>query len=187
MTEVNRCPWADTNDKMKKYHDEEWGRPIYDDRKIFECLILEIFQAGLSWSTILNKREGFRKAFDNFDPNLVKDYGDVKIKELLNNDDIVKHEAKIIATIENANAYFNIKEKYGSFSKFIWSYVFDTPIINPWSNMSEVPSKSQLSDKVCEDMKKEGFKFIGSTTIHSFLQSIGIINDHLLSCDFKYD
>lgn len=187
MSEIKRCPWCEDDELLTKYHDEEWAKPIYDDNKIFECFVLEAFQSGLSWLTILKKREGFRSAFQNFDIEKVAKFDQNKVDELLKNDEIIKHELKIKAAINNANKFIEVKEKYGSFSKYIWSYVYDTPIINPWGSSEEVPSSNMLSDKICSDMKKMGFKFIGTTTIYSFLQSIGIINDHLTSCDLKYE
>lgn len=186
MDDKNRCPWACSTDSMKHYHDTIWGREEKDDNKMFRMLILEIFQAGLSWQTILNKMEYFDQAFDNFDIETIANYDEEKIQELENNVNIVRNRMKIEATINNANKVIQIQNKYGSFSKFIWRYVFDTPIINPWSEMEEVPSKNYLSDKITEDLKKEGFTFLGSTIIYSWLQAIGMINDHLLSCDFKY-
>lgn len=187
MTEINRCPWSETDELLKQYHDKEWAIPTYDDKEIFERLILELFQSGLSWLTILKKRDAFRLAFDNFDPEIVSKYDENKVIKLLENESIIRHEIKIRSTIINAQKFLEVQEKYGSFSKYIWSYVFDTPIINPWSSPDEVPSKNPLSDKICDDMKKMGFTFIGSKTIYSFLQSIGMINDHILSCDFKYE
>lgn len=186
MTEMNRCPWSESDELLKKYHDEEWAIPTFDDNEIFEMLVLEMFQSGLSWLTILKKREAFREAFDNFNPEIVSKYDENKINELLENEAIIRNEMKIKSAINNAKKYIEVQDKYGSFSKYIWSYVFDTPIINPWSSPEEVPSKNPLSDKICEDMKKMGFTFIGSTIIYSFLQSIGMINDHILSCNFKY-
>ena len=187
MSVVNRCPWFESDKLLIKYHDEEWGKPKYDDNEIFECFILEMFQAGLSWLTILKKREGFRKAFDNFDIVKVSKFDQSKIEQLLLNDEIIRHDQKIKSAVYNAKKFLEVKDKYGSFSKFIWSYVYDTPIINPWDKLEEVPSSNMLSEKICEDMKEIGFKFIGSTKIYSFLQAIGVVNDHLTSCDLKYE
>ncbi len=186
MEEIKRCNWAEKDEILKKYHDEVWGRPCYDDTKLFKMLMLEIFQAGLSWETILKKEENFNKAFDNFDIEKIKDYDEDKIQELLLDEGIIRNEKKIRAIIDNAKLFVEVQKKYGSFSKFIWSYSFDTPIINPWSEENEVPNNNPLSDKITEDMKNLGFKFIGSTIIYSFMQAIGMINDHILSCDFKY-
>lgn len=186
MTNKNRCYWAKDNESAKKYHDERWGRPCRDDTKLFKYLVLEMFQAGLSWQKILDKEEAFEKAFDNFDINKVANYNDEKINELLNNSNIIRHESKIKSTINNANRFIEVQEKYGSFSKYIWSYTFDTPIINNWDDKSEVPSQNPLSEKICEDMKEMGFKFIGPTIIYSYLQAIGVINDHTTDCDFKF-
>ncbi len=186
MDDKKRCPWADSTDSMREYHDTIWGREEKDERKMFRMLVLEMFQSGLSWQTILNKEEYFDEAFDDFDIEKIASYDESKIEELVNNENIIRHRMKIEATINNANKVIEIQKKYGSFSKFIWRYVIDTPIINPWSEMEEVPSQNYLSDKITHDLKKIGFKFLGSTTIYSWLQAIGMINDHLLSCDFKY-
>lgn len=186
MDNKNRCPWANSSEKMKEYHDNIWGRVVKDDTKLFRMLVFEMFQAGLSWQTILNKMEHFDDAFYNFDIQKVSKFDDDKIEELLKNENIIRHRMKIDAVVNNANKVLEIQNKYGSFSKFIWRYVIDTPIINPWSESNEVPDSNYLSDQITNDLKKEGFKFIGSTIIYSWLQSIGVINDHLLSCDFKY-
>lgn len=186
MTEYTRCHWAEDNELSKKYHDEIWGVPCRDDTKLFKYLVLEIFQSGLSWQTILNKEKNFVKAFDEFDIEKVSKFDDKKIYELLKNDSIIRHEQKIRASINNANKILEVQKQYGSFSNYIWSYTFDTPIINNWDNKFEVPTNNPLSEKICEDMKKMGFKFIGSTVIYSYLQAIGIINDHISDCDFKY-
>lgn len=186
MDDKNRCPWADSTDSMRHYHDTIWGREEKDDRKMFRMLVLEMFQAGLSWQIILDKMRYFDEAFDFFDIDKIANYDEQKIEELANNENIVRNRMKIEATINNANKVLEIQKKHGSFSKFIWRYVIDTPIINPWSEMEEVPSQNYLSDKITNDLKDLGFKFLGSKTIYSWLQAIGMINDHLLSCDFKY-
>lgn len=187
MCEINRCKWAEVNDKMRQYHDNVWGKPVKDDSNMFKMLVLEMFQSGLSWNTILEREEFFDEEFENFDIEKVASFSEQKIEQMLENGKIIKHRMKIESAINNAKIVLEIQKKYGSFSNFIWRYVFDTPVINPWSAPEEVPSKNMLSDKICEDLKKEGFKFIGSTTIYSFLQAIGVINDHLTSCDFKYE
>ncbi|MFM1602553.1 DNA-3-methyladenine glycosylase I [Helcococcus ovis] len=183
---MKRCLWAETNEKMRHYHDNVWGKPVRDDRQMFRMLVLEMFQSGLSWNTILQREEFFDEEFENFEIEKVANFSEEKIDNILTNGKIIRHRNKILSVINNANAVLKIQKKYGSFSKFIWRYVFDTPVINPWKYPEEVPSKNILSDKICEDLKKEGFKFIGSTTIYSFLQATGVINDHLISCDFKY-
>ena len=152
---------------------------------MFEMLILEGFQAGLSWITILNKRENFRKAFDNFDYNKIKDYKQDKIDELLKNDGIVKNKLKVNSTVENAKAFIKVQEEFGSFDKYIWGFVNNKQIVNKWKDMKELPAKTELSDKISKDMKKRGFKFVGSTIIYSYLQAVGIIDDHIVTCSFK--
>lgn len=184
MREKVRCGWVKKEAEMK-YHDNEWGVPSYDDAYIFEMLILEGFQAGLSWITILNKRENFRKAFDNFDYKKIKNYSQKKIDELLQNEGIIRNKLKVNGTVENAKAYLRVQEEFGSFSNYIWRFVDNKQIINKWESMAEIPAKNELSDKISKDMKKRGFKFIGSTIIYSFLQAIGIIDDHIMECDFK--
>lgn len=181
-----RCDWARENDLLEKYHDEKWGIPCKDDKELFKLLTLEMFQSGLSWLTILKKENEFIKAFEDFDVEKISNYGEEKIQELLNNSGIIRHRMKIESTINNAKVFIKVKEKYGSFSKFIWSYTFDTPIINPWTSAKEVPSKTPLSEKISKDLKSLGFKFLGPTTVYSFLQASGIINDHIISCDYKY-
>lgn len=184
MGEVVRCGWAN-KDSERVYHDNEWGVPSHDDSYMFEMLILEGFQAGLSWITILNKRENFRKAFDNFDYNKIKDYKQDKIDELLKNDGIVKNKLKVNSTVENAKAFIKVQEEFGSFDKYIWGFVNNKQIVNKWKDMKELPAKTELSDKISKDMKKRGFKFVGSTIIYSYLQAVGIIDDHIVTCSFK--
>ena len=184
MGEVIRCGWAN-KDSEKKYHDNEWGVPSHDDSYIFEMLILEGFQAGLSWITILNKRENFREALDNFDYNKIKDYKQDKLDELLKNDGIIKNKLKVNSTVINAEAFIKVQKEFGSFSNYIWGFVDNKQIVNKWNEMAELPATSELSDKISKDMKKRGFKFVGSTIIYSFLQAIGIIDDHLVTCSFK--
>lgn len=183
---VKRCEWANSSALMKEYHDKEWGTPEYDDKLLFELLILEGMQAGLSWNTILQKRNNFKKAFDDFDVNKIRRYSEKKIEDLLQDKGIIRNKLKIQAAITNAKLFIKIQEEFGSFSHFIWNYVNHKPIHNSWKNLIDIPSKSQLSDKVSKDMKKRGFKFVGSTIIYSYLQAIGIINDHLTDC-FRYN
>ncbi len=184
MGEVVRCGWAN-KDSERVYHDNEWGVPSHDDSYMFEMLILEGFQAGLSWITILNKRENFREAFDNFDYNKIKDYKQDKIDELLKNDGIVKNKLKVNSTVENAKAFIKVQEEFGSFDKYIWGFVNNKQIVNKWKDTKELPAKTELSDKISKDMKKRGFKFVGSTIIYSYLQAVGIIDDHIVTCSFK--
>lgn len=184
MSQIKRCPWVDSSEKMQYYHDHVWGKVEKDNQKMFKALCLEIFQAGLSWSTILEKEEEFDKAFDNFDIEKVTNFDEEKVKELMNNNGIVRNQKKIESIVHNAKVILSMDE---SFSDFIWAYVIHTPVLSPWSHTEEIPSQNYLSDKICEDMKKLGFKFIGTTIIYSFLQAIGVLNDHLLSCDFKFE
>jgi len=164
------------------YHDNEWGRPVHDDRKLFEMLILEGAQAGLSWITVLKKREAYRVAFDNFDPAKVALYDDTKVQELLANEGIIRNRLKINAAIINAKLFLEIQEKHGSFDKFIWSYVDHTPVVGGWDSFDNMPVTTPISDKISKDLKKLGFKFVGSTIIYSFMQAVGMVNDHLKSC-----
>mgnify|MGYP002740287687 FL=1 len=184
MNNNNRCGWA-KGEKDILYHDTEWGVPSHEDGYIFEMLILEGFQAGLSWNTILQKRENFRKAFDNFDYRKMVEYDEMKLNELLKNEGIIRNRLKINSTVTNALAFMKIQEEFGSFAKYIWNFTDNKRIINKWKELSEVPATSELSDKISKDLKKRGFKFVGSTIIYSFLQAIGIIDDHLISCPYK--
>ena len=184
MNNKNRCGWA-KGEKDILYHDTEWGVPSHDDGYIFEMLILEGFQAGLSWNTILQKRENFRKAFDNFDYKKIAEYDETKLNELLKNEGIIRNRLKINSIVTNARAFMKIQEEFGSFAKYIWNFTDNKRIINKWKELSEVPATSELSDKISKDLRKRGFKFVGSTIIYSFLQAIGIIDDHLMSCPYK--
>ena len=179
-----RCPWAKSENDIA-YHDTEWGVPSHDDNYIFEMLILEGFQAGLSWNLILNKRENFRKAFDNFDYKKIAKYDEKKLNELMQNEGIIRNKLKINSTVTNAVSFMKIQKEFGSFSDYIWGFTDKKRIINKWKDLSEVPATTELSDKISKDLKKRGFKFIGSTIIYSFLQAIGIIDDHLASCPYK--
>ena len=178
----NRCEWAQKNELMGKYHDEEWGRPLHDDLKLFEFLTLEGMQAGLSWQTILNKREAFRQAFDNFNPVIIAAYNDEKISELMNNAGIIRNKAKILACINNAKRFIEVQSEYGSFDQYIWKFVDYKPIINSFNTLKEIPAKTLLSDTISADLKKKGFKFIGSTVIYAHMQATGMVNDHLFHC-----
>lgn len=183
---MNRCPWCLGDELYIKYHDEEWGVPVHDDRKHFEFLILEGVQAGLSWLTILKKRENYRKAYDNFDVKKVSEYDEAKIEELMNNPDIIRNRRKIEASINNAKKFLEVQKEFGSFDNFIWSFVDNNVVKNHWKDLSEIPATSELSDKVSKELKRRGFKFVGSTIIYAHLQAIGLINDHLVTC-FRYD
>jgi len=179
-----RCGWAFKPLDME-YHDTEWGVPVHDDSKLFEFLVLDAFQAGLSWSTILAKRENFRKAFDNFDYQKIAKYNQHKIDELLQNEGIIRNKLKINATIGNAKAFMQVQKQFGSFDKYIWSFTGGKPIINKWETMKDIPATSPESDAMSKDLKKRGFKFVGSTICYAFMQAAGMVNDHLTSC-FRY-
>lgn len=181
----NRCPWCLSFDDYVRYHDEEWGVPVWDDRKQFEFLVLESAQAGLSWSTILKKREGYRKAFADFDPDTVALFTESDQNRLLTDKGIVRNKLKIAAAINNANRFLEVQQRYGSFSDFIWSYVDGKPIINHYSSLAEVPATTGISDRLAKDMKKLGFRFLGSTILYAHMQATGLVNDHLTSC-FKH-
>ncbi|WFA09289.1 DNA-3-methyladenine glycosylase I [Tissierella sp. Yu-01] len=182
---MNRCPWCIGNELYEKYHDEEWGVPVHDDKKHFEFLVLESAQAGLSWLTILKKRENYRKAYDGFDAEKIAIYGEEKIEELMNNPGIVRNRRKIEASINNAKRFLEVKKEWGSFDKYIWSFVDYKPVRNHWEELSQVPSTTELSDKISKDLKKRGFKFLGSTIIYAHIQATGLVNDHLVTC-FRY-
>ncbi|MGM0546007.1 MAG: DNA-3-methyladenine glycosylase I [Bacteroidota bacterium] len=180
---TTRCDWCEnTFDQYVRYHDEEWGVPVYDDRTQFEFLVLESSQAGLSWSTILKKREGYRKAFANFEVKKVADFDEQKVQQLLSNPDIIRNENKIRSTINNARRFIEIQHEFGSFCDYIWNFVDDNPIQNRWERMEQVPATTDRSDKLSKDLKKRGLKFIGSTTIYAHMQATGLVNDHLISC-----
>ncbi len=184
--ELKRCAWVDLDNPLYvDYHDNDWGVPVYDDRLLFEMLVLEGAQAGLSWSTILKKRENYRKAFDDFDPDLVSKYGDEKKEKLLNNKGIVRNRRKIDSAIKNAKVFIAIQKEYGSFSNYIWSFVGGVPIQNQFESLEEIPTKTELSDSISKDLKKRGMSFVGSTIIYAYMQAVGIVNDHELSC-FRY-
>ncbi len=183
---MERCPWPVNDELYIKYHDEEWGVPVHDDRKHFEFLVLEGAQAGLSWSTILKRRENYRKAYDNFDPVKVARYDEAKIKELLANSGIIRNRKKIESSINNAKRFLEVQKEFGSFDKYIWSFVDHKPVINSWKTLSDIPAKTELSDRISKDLKKRGFSFVGSTIIYAHIQAIGLVNDHLVSC-FRYN
>lgn len=184
--EKKRCGWTSSDPLMIEYHDMEWGVPVYDDVKLFEYLVLDAFQAGLSWSIVLKKRGGFRKAFVGFDPVKVSQFNQNDIERLLQDASIIRNRLKIAATVENAKAFLKVKGEFGSFSKYIWSFVDGKPIVNKWKNLSELPAKSRESDKMSADLKKRGFKFVGSTICYAFMQAAGLVNDHVIDC-FRYE
>jgi len=165
-----------------KYHDEEWGVPIHDDRKLFEFMVLDTFQAGLSWSTILNKRENFKKAFDNFQPEKIARYSDKKIQKLLNDEGIIRNKLKIHGTLNNAKNFIKIQKEYGSFDKFIWQFTGYKKIKNRWKDVKQIPPRTTHSDAMSEALYGEGFKFVGSTICYAFMQAVGMVNDHLVKC-----
>jgi len=177
-----RCEWALKSKSEQDYHDNDWGVPIHDDRLLFELLILEGQQAGLSWSTILNKRANYKKAFDDFDPGKIIKYDPGKIDQLLSNQGIVRNKLKINSVVSNAQAFLKIQKDHGSFSKFIWDFVDGKPIQNKWNSSAEVPSNTEISDRLSKTLKKLGFKFIGTTICYAFMQSAGMVNDHIVSC-----
>ena len=183
---LSRCGWV-TNDALYiEYHDNEWGVPEYSDDRLFEFLVLETFQAGLSWLTILKKRENFRRAFDNFDYRKIADYSDAKVEELLTDKSIIRNRRKILATIANAKAFIEVQQEFGSFSHYIWGFVNHQPIQNAWKSQKEVPANTPLSDKISKDLKKRGFQFVGTTVIYAHMQATGMVNDHTVDC-FRYE
>ena len=180
-----RCGWCEGDALYEAYHDQEWGVPVYDDATLFEFLILETFQAGLSWITVLRKREHFRKAFDNFDFKKIAHYQPDKIETLLQDAGIIRNKLKVNATVTNAQAFIKVQEAFGSFSKYIWSFVDGKPIKNSVSNYKEAPANTPLSDTISKDLKKRGFKFVGSTVVYAHMQATGMVNDHEVTC-FRY-
>lgn len=180
--EAIRCPWATRSTFEKQYHDTEWGIPLHDDQQLFELLILEGMQAGLSWTTIISKREGMREAFDGFNPHIIALYTEKEVEALLNNPNVIRNRLKIQATVSNAKAYLALVETHGSLNDFMWSYVNHEPIINHFSSISEVPSQTELSVQISKQLKRLGFKFVGPTTIYAYMQATGMVNDHLVTC-----
>ena len=181
----SRCPWPASDPLMIKYHDKEWGTPLHNDRKLFEFLILEGFQAGLSWLTILRKRENFREAFDQFDFKKVARYDQQKIESLLKDSGIIRNRLKIQGAIANAKAFIEVRKDFGTFDKYIWGFIKGRPIHNGLKSLKEIPAKTELSDRISQDLKKRGFKFVGSTIVYSHMQATGMVNDHLKTC-FRY-
>lgn len=182
MTNKNRCAWCEKDDLYRNYHDNEWGKPVYNDATLFEFLILETFQAGLSWHTILKKRENFRKAFDQFDVKKVAAYNDKKLHILIEDTGIIRNQLKIKSAVSNAQAFIKIQEEFGSFSKYIWAFVDGKPIDNKPQTLKDVPATTPLSDALSKDLKKRGFKFVGSTVVYAHMQATGMVNDHVVDC-----
>lgn len=182
METKQRCAWCEKDDLYRNYHDNEWGKPVYDDETIFEFLILETFQAGLSWYTVLAKRENFRRAFDNFDLKKIANYSEDKMAQLAEDTGIIRNKLKIKATITNAQAFIKVQEEFGSFSKYIWGFVDGKPIDNQPKTLSEVKATTPISDALSKDMKKRGFKFVGSTVMYAHMQATGMVNDHVVNC-----
>ena len=183
--EIARCAWANSSPLYIEYHDIEWGVPVHDDRTLFEFLVLEGAQAGLSWSTILNKRQNYRLAFDNFDPLKVANYGEAKVAELLANPGIVRNRLKILAAIGNAKAFLKVQDEFGSFDAYIWRFVNGQPTQNAWRSLSEIPPHTSESDALSKDLLGRGFKFVGSTICYAHMQATGMVNDHVVDC-FRY-
>lgn len=182
---VTRCPWCEGSDLMRDYHDREWGVPVYSDEKQFEFLVLESAQAGLSWLTVLSKRENYRKLYDGFDPDRVASYGERKIEELMSDAGIIRNRKKIEASVNNAARFREVREEFGSFSDYLWSFTGGRTIINGWRTLSEIPASTELSENVSRDMKNRGFRFMGPVVVYSHLQATGVVNDHVVGC-FRY-
>ena len=182
MMKKNRCSWCGNDPLYVSYHDKEWGVPVYDDNKLFEFLVLETFQAGLSWITVLKKRENFRKAFDDFNYEKITTYSEKKIASLLQDKGIIRNKLKVKATVTNAQAFIKVQKEFGSFSKYIWGFVNGIPIVNTFNSLSEIPANTPLSDTISNDLKKRGFKFVGSTVVYAHMQATGMVNDHITSC-----
>jgi DNA-3-methyladenine glycosylase I len=183
---MRRCEWANRSELEQSYHDKEWGVPIHDDRDLFEFLILEGAQAGLSWSTILNKREGYRKAFDNFDVQKISQYSEDDVARLLVNSGIIRNKRKITATITNAQVFLQVQEEFGSFDRYIWQFVRGKPIQNSWARLTDIPSSTPESEAMSKDLQRRGFKFVGSTICYAFMQAVGMVNDHVVGC-FRHE
>ena len=182
---VTRCSWCGDDPLYVAYHDEDWGVPVFDDHTLFEFLILEGAQAGLSWSTILKKREGYRAAFDGFDPAIVARYDERKTSDLLADAGIVRNRLKVASAVSNAQAFLSVQEEYDSFSNYIWAFVDGAPIQNQWRNLAEIPAKTPLAETISKDLKKRGFRFVGPTIVYAHMQATGMVNDHVVGC-FRY-
>lgn len=177
-----RCAWCEKDDLYRSYHDNEWGKPVYDDKTFFEFLVLESFQAGLSWYTILKRRENFKKAFDGYNYRKIAAYDDVKVEELMQNSGIIRNRLKILATVNNATRFMEVQKEFGTFSEYIWSFVGGKPVVNQFSELKEVPATTEISDALAKDLKKRGFKFLGSTVVYAYMQATGMVNDHVQDC-----
>jgi DNA-3-methyladenine glycosylase I len=182
---MKRCDWANRSELEQSYHDHEWGVEIHDDRTLFEFLVLEGAQAGLSWSTILRKREGYRRVFDNFDVRKISQYSEKTVSQLLTNPEIIRNRLKINAAITNARAFLQVQKEFGSFDRYIWQFVDGKPIRNSWRKMTDIPSSTPESEVMSKDLQKRGFKFIGATICYAFMQAVGMVNDHVVDC-FRY-
>lgn len=186
MNKINRCAWCGEDPLYVDYHDKEWGVTVYDDDTLFEFLILETFQAGLSWITVLRKRDNFRRAFDNFDYKKIADYKDSKLEQLLADPGIIRNKLKVKATVSNAQAFIKVQQEFGSFSKYIWGFTNGKPIKNTFQTMADIPANTPLSDTISKDLKRRGFKFVGSTVVYAHMQATGMVNDHVKDC-FRYN
>lgn len=182
---ICRCPWPAKHQLAIHYHDKEWGTPVHDDSKHFEYIVLDAFQAGLNWNTILNKRENFRTAFHQFDFHQIANYSEKKIQELLQDTSIIRNKQKILGTIQNAKAFIQIRDEFGTFDSYIWKFVNGKPLINHYVNANEVPARTDVSDVMSRELKNKGFKFVGTTICYAYMQAAGLVNDHLISC-FRY-
>jgi DNA-3-methyladenine glycosylase I len=185
MNKIKRCNWSVSDPIYIKYHDKEWGVPVHNDRKLFEMIVLDGAQAGLSWLTILKKRGNYRKAFDNFDPKKVAKYDKRKIAQLLKNDGIVRNKLKVESAVTNANAFLKVKKEFGTFDKYIWKFIDGKTKVNSWKTLKDIPATSKESDAMSKDLKARGFKFVGSTICYAFMQAAGMVNDHTVDC-FRY-
>jgi DNA-3-methyladenine glycosylase I len=183
--ELDRCPWCLGKEDYVRYHDEEWGVPVWDDKKQFEFLVLESAQAGLSWYTVLRKRENYRKSYRQFDPVQVAKFGEKEIAEMLQDAGLIRNRAKLEASVNNARLFLDIQAKHGSFSNYIWEFVDGRPIVNRFKDMKELPASTPISDKLAKDLKQQGFKFLGTTIVYAHMQATGLVNDHIVSC-FRY-
>ncbi|OKL48052.1 DNA-3-methyladenine glycosylase I [Boudabousia marimammalium] len=183
--ELRRCDWATHSQIEQDYHDSQWGVPVFDDQELFQLLILEGMQAGLSWLTVLQKREAFSSAFDGFNPEIISFYDEAKEHELMQNSGIIRNRLKIRALSLNARAFLEVREQYGTFAAYVWNFVDGAPIINAWQSSQQVPTQTEISQNLSKDLKKRGFKFVGPTISYAFMQAGGLVNDHLLHCDFR--
>ena len=179
---MERCPWCGNDPLYVKYHDDEWGEPVFDDRKQFEFLVLESMQAGLSWYIVLKKRENFRHAFAGFDPEKVAAFDPAKVEELVQDTGIIRNRAKILAAINNAARFLEVQKEFGSFSNYLWGFVNHKPVVNHFENLAQIPASTPLSDTISRDLKKRGFKFLGTTVVYAHMQATGLVNDHLVNC-----